>query len=406
MQNRFAIVLLTKGMMGGAERRFVQLFSYLVKINKNFFFIVSYDLYNNINKLYSGYPVENLIPIGTNKKKEESSLVKISDNKKYTVNHPGIIKQVYRFLNNYRIQKKYYREIEQIRKEKNITCFLGVYSGILPLYFYLLKKNRETGIIFCDMDSWFSDVLPRKQKYWYRKFSSFNYALENSDYIDFLSPFILEGVRERGVKVKEESVSITPCSFTDYSKCKIGDKKSFQVAFAGRLEKDKNPDIFIDAAIILANKYQDIIFHIMGDGRLSAEVGERVKKSELPNIKFYGFHPQPTDILADTSVFVSIQTTNNYPSQSVLEAMGCGNVTIASDVGDTRMFINEANGILIKLNTDDLVAAIEKLYLDRKLCRKMGEYSYNYVRDNHTIEKMSEYYIGLLDKLNLKIANR
>ena len=148
------------------------------------------------------------------------------------------MKQIYRFIKNYKIQKKYYREIDKIRKEKNIKCFLGIYNGIIPLYFYLMKKRREGGL--------FSAIwivgLPmklclKKRKYWYRKFSSFNYALENSDYIDFLSPFILEGVKERGMKIKEESVSITPCSFTDYSKCRMGNKSIFQVAFAGRLEE-------------------------------------------------------------------------------------------------------------------------------------------------------------------------
>ena len=405
MQNNFAIVLLTTGILGGAERRFVQLFKYLTENNSGkFFFIVSSSLYAKIIELYPGYPVENLISIGPKSKKKNTSTLGKSSGKIYNVSHPGFIKQVYRFINNFRIQKKYFREIEKNRKEKNIKCFLGVYSGILPLYFYLKQKKRDVGIIFCDMDSWFSDVLPRKRKYWYRKYSSFNFALENSDIVDFLSPFILQGIRDRGIEVKDQSVSITPCSFTDYSKCKIGDKTSFQVAFACRLEKDKNPDLFVEAAIKLSKKYPEILFHIMGEGRLSSDINNKVKNCGLNNIIHHGFHPQPADILADTSVFVSIQTTNNYPSQSVLEAMGCSNAIIASDVGDTRMFINEANGILIKLNTDDLVAAIEKLYLDKQLCRKMGEYGYNYVRENHTIEKMSEYYIGLFNKLNSKRA--
>ena len=111
-----------------------------------------------------------------------------------------------------------------------------------------MKKKRDSGIIFCSMDSWFRDVMPKEKKYWYRKFSSFNYALENCDYIDFLSPFILTGVKERGMKIKEKSISITPCSFTEYSKCRMGDKSIFQVAFAGRLEVNKNPELFVEAA--------------------------------------------------------------------------------------------------------------------------------------------------------------
>jgi len=401
----YAFILLTGGMLGGAEKRFTQLFRHLSEKNPGkFYFVITWNLYYKIQEVFPDYPLEYVIPIGLKKVVINNKPKAISQSKTYTINHPGFIKQIYRFIKNYRIQKGYYKEIERIRKEKDIKCFLGIFSGIIPLYFYLMKKKRDVGIIFCDMDSWFSDVLPKERKFWYRKYSSFNYALENSDYIDFLSPFILEGIRDRGIEVKEESVSITPCSFTDYSKCKLGDKSKFQVAFTGRLEKDKNPDVFLEAAIILSRKYPQIQFHIMGEGRLSLDIKDKVESSKFSNIIFHGFHPQPTEILADTSVFVSLQTTNNYPSQSVLEAMGCGNAIIATDVGDTRMFINEENGLLINLNADELANAIEILYLNKELREQLGRYAYSYVRENHTIEKMAEYYIGLFNKLHSDIS--
>ena len=216
--------------------------------------------YNKILELFPEYPTKNLITIGLKSTTNKFKTIAISKSKTYEINHPGFVKQVYRFIKNYKSQRNYYKEIEKIRREKRIKCFFGIYNGIIPLYFYLMKKKQEIGVIFCDMDSWFRDVMPKKQKYWYRKFSSFNYALENSDYIDFLSPFILEGVKERGLKIKEKSVSITPCSFTDYSKCRMGDKSIFQVAFAGRLEVNKNPDLFMEAAIRLSKKYPEIMF--------------------------------------------------------------------------------------------------------------------------------------------------
>ncbi len=401
---KYSFVLLTEGVFGGAERRFAQLFRYLSQNhNLDLMFIVSYSLYYKIREVFPGQNLKNLIPVGTDAKKRNGSSDEKNNTNPYSINHPGFLKQLYRFTKNYKIQKRIFYEIERIRKEKNIKCFIGIYSGILPLYFYLQKKKRDVGIIFCNMDSWFRDVLPDEKKYWYRKFSSFNYALEKSDYIDFLSPFILNGIRDRGIKVRDEAVSITPCSFTDYSKCRIGDKSVFSVAFSGRLEKDKNPVLFLESALILAKKYPDILFHIMGEGRLTSVIEDKLKEAGFPNIRFHGFHPQPTDILADTSVFVSIQTTNNYPSQSVLEAMGCGNAIIASDVGDTRMFVNEDNGVLIQLNKNELVNAIEGLYLDRDHCRKLGEYAYKYVRENHTVEKMAEYYVDLFNKAYNKV---
>jgi glycosyltransferase involved in cell wall biosynthesis len=404
MQPNFALVLLTKGIFGGAEKRFAQLFNYLAKDNlSKYYFIVSYELYNNIKEIFPDYPTDNLIPIGSNAKEEKRQLGVTLATKIYIADHPGFIKQIYRFIKSFRIQKKYFRVIEAIRKEKNIKCFLGIYSGILPLYFYLKKRKRDVGIIFCNMDSWFRDVLPSDKKYWYRKYSSFNFALEKSDVIDFLSPYILKGVKEKGIKINEESVSITPCSFTDYSTCRIGNKNIFQVVFAGRLEKGKNPELFLEAAIILAKKYPEILFHILGEGRLSSDIKLKLINVNLSNIIFHGFYQQPTEILADSSVFVSIQSTNNYPSQSVLEAMGCGNAIIASDVGDTRMFINENNGILINLEISELVNAIETLYLDKELREKLGENAYHYIRVNHTIEKVANYYNSLFDRTLEKI---
>lgn len=405
-KNNHAIILLTSGVFGGAERRFAQLFAYLSSNHPNkYYFIITWDLYSRILEIFPDYPVQNLIPIGpkiTAIRKDKNSPSKPES---IARNHPGIIKKVYRFIRNYTIQRSHFTEIEKLRKEKKITCFLGIYNGIIPLYFYLRRKKRDAGIIFCDMDSWFRDVLPIEKKYWYRKYSSFNYALENSDYIDFLSPFILEGIRDRSIMVKDEAVSITPCSFTDYSKCKIGDKRIFQVAFAGRLEKDKNPVLFLEAAIILSKKYPEILFHILGEGRLSANIQSQISNQQIENIIFHGFHNKPTEIFADTSVFVSIQTTNNYPSQSVLEAMGCGNAIIATDVGDTRMFINENNGILIERDLGELVKAIETLYLDKDLRERLGRNAFSFVRENHTIEKMADYYINLFEKALLRNIN-
>lgn len=404
------IIINPGGSFGGAQRRFTNLFNYLFqKYPQNVFYIVSYDLLDRIKTVYPDYSTQNLIPIGkkviNNKNERKKNVFKENSSGNNLKSNLSFLRKIYRHLKNYAIQYNLYKEIEKYRKKYQINVLMGVYSGILPLYFYLKKQKRETGIIFCDMDSWFMDVLPKERKYWYMKFSSFNYALENSDYVDFLSPFILKGIRDRGIEVKEESVSITPCSFTDYSKCKIGDKSTFQVAFSGRLEKDKNPDLFVQAAIDLSIKYPKIIFHIMGEGRLSIDIKDKVKTSGLNNVIYHGFHPQPTEILADSSVFVSIQTTNNYPSQSVLEAMGCGNAIIATDVGDTRMFINKENGLLINLNVDELVKAIETLYLNKELRDKLGNYAYSYVRENHTVEKMADYYIDLFNKCNLDKAN-
>ncbi|MFC2135029.1 glycosyltransferase [Bacteroidota bacterium] len=401
---RAAIIFLHNGPFGGATRRISNLF-FSASRDSELYFIVSNTYYNQLNQIFPSLPKKNIQVVG---EKTDKLIIAAEKNSRineltYKIDNPSFPRQIYRFIKNYIYQKKLFNEIDRIKREKNIQVFMGIYSGIIPLYFYLFKKKRDVGIIYCNMDSWFSDIFPKEKKYWYKKFSSFNYALENSDYVDFLSPFILKGVRERGINIKDYTVSITPSSFTDYSKCRIGDKSKFQVAFSGRLEKDKNPEMFLDAAEILIKKYDNIIFHIMGEGRLTDIIRKRVDSMRNKNVIFHGFHNNPPEILAETSIFISIQTTNNYPSQSVLEAMACGNAVIATDVGDTRMFINENNGLLINLEINELTQAIEYLYNRKDKCSEMGKYAEKYVKENHNIDKSAEYYLELFEKAYSKV---
>lgn len=401
------IVLNPVASFGGAQKRFTYLFKYLYeKDPKNVYYFISYELLEKIKLLYPDYPLNNVRIIGKHGNNKIKSIVKENTSLlKSGINDQKIsfLRKIYRWVKSYRNQYYLYREIEYYRKEYKIKVFFGISSGILPLYFYLKFKRRKVGIVFCNMDSWFSDIYSDIKKYWYKKYSSYNFALENSDIVDFLSPFIVEGIKKRGIKIRDEAISITPCSFTDYSKCRIGNKKKFQVAFASRLEKDKNPWIFLEAAIKLSSKYPEIIFHIMGEGRLSLNIKGKVEQINFKNIIFHGFHPNPTDILTETLVFVSIQSTNNYPSQSVLEAMACGNAIIATDVGDTRMFINEKNGLLINLGVSELFAAVEYLYLGQQKTKEMGLFAEKYVKENHTIEKSAKYYQELFTKTNAKV---
>lgn len=411
--NNYGIVLLSGESFGGAQKRFSNLFGYIYKkYPNNIYYFVSIELHNQLKSIYKDYPFKNVITIGKenpgttatkNVKHIERKVINrnkidyLEVDKQYSM-----IRKTYWFYKNYYRQLKYFKEIDYYRTKYNIDVFLGVYSGILPLYFYLKNKNKNTAIIFSDMDSWFSEVLTDKEKMWYRKYYSFNYGLENSDYVDFLSPYILKGIKERDVKIKDNAISIAPCSFIDYSLCKIGGKNNFEIAFAGRLEPDKNPILFLKAVKIISSKYPNIKFHLLGDGSLYYEVQKFIKENQLENSVNYGFHNNPPEIFAETSVFVSIQSTNNYPSQSVLEAMACGNAIIASDVGDTQLFINENNGILIDLTVDSLILAMERLINDTALTKKMGEYAAEFVRKTHSIEKAVTYYLQLFEKASQK----
>jgi len=403
MKFRFAFVLLPIGPFGGAQRRFTNLFRYLFeKYPNNVYYFVSYDLFEKIKNIFPDYPLKNVIPIG--KKKFFSNGIKTYENSSNNVSGKNLpeditsLRKFYRFIKSAKMQFALHRELEHYRKAFKIEIYLGVYSGILPFYFNLNRNDKNVKIIFSDMDSWFDEIYTDKKKYWYKKYSSFNYGLENADAVDFLSPFILNGVLDRGIKIPQNKIFITPCSFTDYKVCRIGDKRKIQIVFSARLEEDKNPLIFISAAKVLSKKYPGVKFHILGEGRLGKKVTEEIKG--FKDIIFKGFHHSPIDILMESSIFISIQSTNNYPSQSVLEAMACGNAIIATDVGDTRMFINESNGYLIKLDLQELISTLEYCILNREQVLEKGKFAAEFVRTHHTIEKTADYYLNLFDNVH------
>jgi len=184
-----AMVLISNGPFGGAQRRFCTLFFHLNRTSTNkFYFFVSNSMVDQIKEVFPSENLEAIIPVGpynTHNKIDQQCIVKAKQNKSKSwlkSFKTNIIYKIYYYIRNYNYQKNIFREIEGFRKQYGIRVFLGIYSGIIPLYFYL-RRTKRPGIIFSNMDSWFSNISENPKKDWYKKFTLFNYAHENADII-------------------------------------------------------------------------------------------------------------------------------------------------------------------------------------------------------------------------------
>lgn len=401
------IVIFHNGAFGGATKRIANLFFHVDKLYPGrFYLIVNRNLFEQLQEIYETLPSENIRVLETSADKMTKPAVEHPETPKFYADSIAdpmdvdkqhtIARKIYWFAKNKNRYRKLFRKIDALRAGLDIKVFYGVSAGVLPLVFYLNESPARASVIFSDMDSWFTDVHRDMKKLWYRKYYSYNYALENSSLVDFLSPYIAEGVREHDVNIKEERIRIAPCSFIDYSKCSPSEKSKIEVAFCSRLEADKNPMLYLDAAKEVLQKFPDIKFHILGEGTLVNEISGFIEKNNLKNSINFQFHKNPPEIFKDTSIFISLQTGTNYPSQSVLEAMACGNAVIASNRGDTNLFINEKNGILIEPEKVPLVRAIENLVLNPDKNRTMGMNGREMVLKEHTIERFTEYFLSLV----------
>lgn len=400
-----AFVIFPSGAFGGAEKRFTNLFINLQKLHPGkFYYIINPLMKKHLERSFPGFNDSNTRIINTSVRERitdgQSSLPEkyndITPNPEETDKNASAARKYFWYYKNKSRQKKLFKQIEAIRKKEDIKVIIGIFAGGLPLVFY--KENNIPGvkIIFSDMDSWFSEVLPDTKKLWYRKYYSFNYILETADKVDFLSPYIAEGVKKLGVTIPEEKISIAPCSFADYSKCTVGNKNNFEIAFASRLEPDKNPMLYLEAARQILKEFPAIKFHLLGEGSLVNVISEYISVHGLKDKINFTFHNNPAEVFKSTSVFVSLQTGTNYPSQSVLEAMACGNAVIASNRGDTPLFINQANGVLVELNVESVVTTLKKMIQDPTGTNQLGKQAALFVVQNHTLEKVTKYYTNLI----------
>lgn len=398
----FAIILLSESFFGGAQKRFLNLHLYLRKKHgKRASFIVTHSMKSEIIKTLGEEYTDGLFAIGDvphNNEKSENPIKKTRQQSFLTklLKKTGIL-YVYSYYKSKQRAFRDFKEIDHFAKENNINSFLAVYNGVLPLYFYLNKKDKSKRIVFSNMDSWFSHFEKNPVKRFFNQYTLFHRAHEECDHIDFLSPFILEGVKSRNYLPEKQKYSITACSFIDFEKCIRSEKPVPEFVFSGRLEEDKNPELFVNAAIHLSESHPQIKFHILGKGRLSEQIQSTIKSSKANNVIYHGYLSNPCEFFAKTTVFVSLQKENNYPSQSVLEAMACGNAIIASDVGDTRLFINEDNGWLINNIQKELESAMLYCIQNHQEVLKKGKFAETFVKEHFNIEKAAEYYYSLLN---------
>ncbi len=196
------------------------------------------------------------------------------------------------------------------------------------------------------------------------------------------------------IKLNRNNVNITPCSFTDYNKYSPSDKEKI-VVFSGRLIKDKNPFLFVSAVNELVHKYCDKNskewkYFIMGSGPLENELKKYVNDNKLSDFIFFRTG-DTSKILKKSKIFVSLQQHENYPSQSLIEAIATKNIIIATDVGDTRKIVKEQYSKLISIDRDSLVEALLDLFEKEEKMNKVAELALIELKATHNIEKFYDY---------------
>ena len=144
------------------------------------------------------------------------------------------------------------------------------------------------------------------------------------------------------------------------------------VLFVGRLSPEKSPILFLEGLAEAREKGAAVRGLILGQGPMLQEVQLKIKELALESCVSIDFVGDPLEHISRAAIFASLQTGDNYGSQSLLEAMGAGCAVIATDVGDTFRLVDESVGARIRHDKHALADAIVNLVRDPVRTKKLG----------------------------------
>lgn len=166
----------------------------------------------------------------------------------------------------------------------------------------------------------------------------------------------------------------------------------------------KRTDLFIAAAAIVAEKYPDINWHIVGDGHLKAGLKKQAEQLGLADKVIFAGRVANVDQYIEKMQIGVISSDSEGLSNAILEYMLKGSVCIATNVGGNPELIHdEITGCIVPADNAAMIAKkviylIEnpEKYTELALnARKKIESQYNW---QNCVDEHMQYYHHALEK--------
>lgn len=172
------------------------------------------------------------------------------------------------------------------------------------------------------------------------------------------------------------------------------------VGMVGRLEPIKGPRYFIEAAQLIANKFKNVSFIVVGEGSLRKELEIQVEKAKLTEkVTFTGWRDDAVEIMNILDMLV-LPSLNEAVGLVLIEAQSLGIPVIASCVGGIPEVVEDGKtGILVKAeDAQELKEAIEEIINNKEKRENMARQAEIYVKNKFKaqdfIKQISEIYEG------------
>ena len=240
------------------------------------------------------------------------------------------------------------------------------------------------------------------------------YAMRSADHVVANSVAGQKFAQSRGVKTTKSTVIYNGIdaqrmqinrAAEDIRKSLGIPASAFVVGMAARIEALKDPKMLVETARQLVRSIENIYFLLVGDGPMLGEVKAKINSLDLKDcFIFTGHRSDSIDFINAMDIVVLTSSKVEGCSNSLLEAMWLGKPVVTTRVGGNAELIeHEENGLLISpKQSDELAAAILRLYGDAEFKDKLAQRGRQLVRERFSQSLMVEQYERLYEDVLLE----
>lgn len=258
-------------------------------------------------------------------------------------------------LNNYQIYKLY-NMILRYTSTLNINAIILHHPAPLiwlAMELYLHRSNRAN--VFVYVHNTYQEITAEK----YIRRRIYNDLLKHADGIIAISKWVKYTV-QLNTPIEDNKIKVIYNGII----CPQNQKehtgrlhKPIEIIYVGRLIEKKGVQVLLKAAAKLTPK-QNYKIHIVGDGPYKKELQKQTKKLGIESIvSFWGNQRDIVERLTNADIFVHPAIWEEGFGISIIEAMSCGKICIASKKGAIPEIIEDGhNGFLVESNDEMALA--------------------------------------------------
>jgi glycosyltransferase involved in cell wall biosynthesis len=178
---------------------------------------------------------------------------------------------------------------------------------------------------------------------------------------------------------------------------------AFVLLFLGNFTNQKRPDRFIDIIKSVKESIPNVHGLMVGDGPLRSTINDQISTLSLENnITCVGYKKDVRPWIAMSDVLLLTSDTEGMPGV-VLEAAAMKKITISTDVGGVREFINheETGFVVTNKNLKEFEKYLIQLVINKNLHLKISNSCFVKVKSNYNLTSIKNTYYFFFSKLKI-----